>query len=1090
MKRKNLLFSMLFVLLQVAVFAQGRVVKGTITDSKTKETLPGVTILVEGTTTATSTNINGEFTITVPEGKKLVISSIGFVTKTVDANQDVINVSLDADSKTLGDVVVTALGISRDKKSLGYATQEISGDKLAEVKSGNFVNQISGKVAGVQIKNSGNLGGSTNVIVRGTTSMLFNNQALFVVDGVPINNETTSGKTTNGTQSQGGSGYDYGSPVSDINPEDIESMNVLKGAAATALYGSRAANGVVMITTKKGKLSTSSRPRFGVTLNSNVTVGVVDKSTFPTYQNEYGAGYGPYYGSGPGGFFLARDVNQDGTVTDDEKLVVPYTQDASMGGKFDPSLMVYQWDAFVPESKNYRKATPWVGAGDNGPITFFRKAVGYTNGVNVDGGNDKGSFRLSYANTSQTGILPNSSLKRNNLGFNGGIQLNDRFSASASVNYVRNAATGRNSTGYSNNELSNFRQWWQTNVNVVEQKEIYEQTKANYGWNAANFRVPLVPIYWDNVYFQRNESFTTDERDRVYGNAVLNYKVNDIISLMGRVSLDQYATIQEERLAQGSVAKQFGVSRANSTGGYLRYNKNYRENNYDLMVNFKKDFGENLNLTGLVGTNIRRTYTNSIFASTNGGLVVPKLYSIANSKETPSASIEEQTVVGVNGYYASASLGYKRFLYLDVTARQDYSSTLPVGKNGYFYPGVSGSFLFSEKIKTTWMDFGKLRLNYAQVGSDAQFANITDVYAKPIAFGQNALFSIPNAKNNSDLKSEKTLNTEAGLEMIFFKKRLGFDLAVYKKSTIDQVVPVAVSYATGYSSKFVNAGTVENKGIELNLYGTPFQTQNFKWLVNLNFAKNVSKVAKLFEGIENLQLANFQGGVTLNATLGEPYGTLKGTDYVYLNGKKVVDADGFYKKTETSDNVLGNINPDFNLGLTNTFTYKNLSLSFLIDAQKGGDVYSLDMYYGLSTGLYPETVGNNDLGNPKRSPIAEGGGIIFDGVTETGEVNTKRVEANTYEAFGYEAHPDKEFIYDASYIKLREISLSYRVPFKKESFLSSATFGIVANNVWILFKNLPYADPEAGLGAGNIQGFQTGVMPTTRNFGFNLTLQF
>ncbi len=1093
MKRKNLLFSMLFVLLQVAVFAQGRVVKGTITDSKTKETLPGVTVLVEGTTNATSTNMNGEFTINVDgQGKKLVISSIGYVTQTVSADQDVINVNLESDAKLLSETVVTALGVSREKKTLGYATQELAGSSLSEVKSGNFVNQMSGKVAGMQIKNSGNLGGSTNVIIRGTTSLLFNNQALFVVDGVPINNETTNAAMTNSTQSSGGAGYDYGNPVSDINPDDIESVNVLKGAAATALYGSRAANGVVMITTKKGKTSTSTRPRYGVTLSSNVTVGVVDKSTFPDYQMEYGGGYGPYYGAGPGEFFLNEDVNNDG-VLDPNELVVPYTEDASMGGKFDPSLNVYQWDAFVPESKNFGKKTPWVGAGKNGPISFFETAVGYTNSVNVDGGNEAGSFRVSYSNTTQNGILPNSSLKRNNFGFGGTLKLNDRFSASANANYVRTAATGRNSTGYANNELSNFRQWWQTNVNVQDQKEIYESTKANYSWNPASSANPLKPIFWDNAYFQRNESYSSDQRDRMYGNAVLNYKVNEIIGLMGRVTLDQYSTLQEERLATGSVSKVFGTGRSNSSSGYSKFNKNYREMNYDVMANFKKDFGETWSLTGLVGANFRRSYNYSTFASTNGGIVVPKLYSLSNSKENPTAPLEAQETIGVNGFYANASVGFKRYLYLDLTARQDYSSTLPEGKNSFFYPGASLSLLFSELIKertASWLDFGKVRLNVASVGNDAQFANIKDIYAKPVAFGSVALFSLPNFKNNPELKPEISTTSEIGLEMVFFKRRLGFDFAAYNKNTKDQVVPLTVSTATGYSSKFVNAATLNNKGIELNVYGTPVQTTNFKWTVNVNFGKNVSKVTKLADGIKNIQLANFQGGVTLNASLDEPYGTLKGTDYVYLNGKKVVGANGYYIKTKTNDQILGNITPDFTGGITNTFTYKSWSLSFLVDVQKGGDLFSLDMYYGLATGLYKETVGNNDLGNPKRNFIADGGGVILDGVTETGEVNTKRVEANDYLLNGYATNADKNFIYDASYVKLREVSIAYRVPFKKERFFSNATFSLVGNNLWIIFKNLPNADPEAGLGAGNVQGYQTGVLPTTRNFGFTVTLQF
>lgn len=1093
MKRKNLLFSMLFVLLQVAVFAQGRVVKGTITDSKTKETLPGVTILVEGTNVATSTNMNGEFTINVEgEGKKLVISSIGYVTKTVDANQDVINLSLDADATQLTETVVTALGVSREKKSLGYATQEIAGDQLSTVKSGNFVNQISGKVAGVQIKNSGNMGGSTNIVIRGTTSMTGNNQALFIVDGVPIDNTRTNNATRN--QASGASGFDYGNPVADINPEDIESMNVLKGGAATALYGSRAANGVVIITTKKGRATASGRKRFGVTLNSSVMMGTIDKSTFVKYQDKYGAGYGPFY-DGDGGYWYMEDVNGDGVVTNDEK-VVPYTEDASYGAPFNSGLLVYQWDAFVPGSKNYGKPSPWVGSGDNGPISFFKKSWNTNNGVTVEGATDKGNMRMSYANNYQTGIMPNSSMKRNNFTFGGGLSLNENLRVDANANYVNSQATGRNSTGYNGNIVSMFRQWWQTNVNLADQKSIYDQTGLNYSWNPKDPGAdPLTPIYWNNPYFERMESYTTDERERIFGNFTVNYKINDMFSALLRMAIDQYATIQEERMAKGSVPNNFGISPAGvanptAPSGYSRLNRNFRETNIDGIINFKKDLGENFNLTALVGTNFRRNYTNTIFAATNGGIVVPKLYSIENSVQNPTASPEVRQLIGVNGFFASASLGYKRFLYLDVTARQDYSSTLPENNNSFFYPAVSGSFLFSEKMKgATWLDFGKIRLNYAQVGNDGQFAATNDYYNKPPAQGSVAFFSLPNAKSNGAVKPEISSTSEAGLEMVFLKKRLGFDVAVYNKNTVDQIVPVTVSPTTGYTSKFVNAGTVNNKGVELQVYGTPVKKKDFSWTVRLNFAKNVNKVTKLFEGVNNLQLASFQGGVTLNASLDEPYGVLKGTDFIYLNGKKVVGADGYYKKTTTADKVLGNINPDFTAGLINEFAYKNWALSFLIDCQKGGDLYSLDLYYGLGTGLPAETAENNDLGKPIRNSLADGGGVILDGVDENGNPNTVRV-AGDQDVYGWGHNPDKAFIYDASYVKLREISLNYRFPFKQERFFSSATFGLVANNVWIIFKNLPHADPEAGLGAGNIQGYQTGVMPTTRNFGFNLTLQF
>ncbi len=1094
MKIKNLLFTVVLILFHAAVFAQGRVIKGVIKDSKSNEGLPGVAILVSGTSTATTSDVNGAYSITVEgEGKKLVFSYVGYVIQTVSADKDVIDVALVFDATLLKETVVTALGVSREKKSLGYATQQLSGDQLTGVKSGNFVNQISGKVAGARVKNSYNMGGSTNIIIRGATSIVSNNQALFVIDGVPMNNDVTNGSS----QASGRSGFDYGSPISDLNPDDIESINVLKGAAATALYGSRAARGVIIITTKKGKAVTDTKRRFGVTLNSNVTVGMVDKSTFPTYQQEYGAGYGPYYGGGPGGFFLLEDIKGDGTADD---IVVPYTEDASMGGKFDPNLMVYQWDAFVPQSPNYKKATPWVAAGDNGPISFFNKSMSTTNGFAINGGSETGSFRVSYANSLENGIMPNSKLKKNNFEFNGGLALNDKFSANVSANFTNSQAVGRNETGYNDNNMTSFRQWMETNVNYPELKDIYDLTKTNYGWNPASSSDPGTPIYWNNPYFQRFENYESDSRNRFFGNVGLNYKINDMISLLARIGVDGYATVQEERLAVGSVPTGFGIGSVNSPSGYSRLNKNFGETNFDLMANFKKDLNENFNLSGLIGSNIRRSSDNSIYASTNGGMVVPGLYSISNSLNTPLPSTEVAKKYGVNGFFASASLGYKRFLFLDVTARQDYSSTLPVDKNAFFYPGVSGSFVFSEKLKNlTWLDFGKVRLNYANVGNDAPFASTKDVYDKPNSFGSTALFSLPNAKNNENLKPEISTTTEAGLEMVFFKKRVGFDFAYYNTNTKNQIFNVAVSTATGYSSKFVNAGKIQNKGMELSVFGSPVKTNNFEWTITLNYAANKSKVVELFEGVDNLQIASFQGGVTLNATVGEALGSLKGSDYVYLNGQKVVGTDGYYKRTTTTNNTIGNVNPKFTAGIENKLTYKNWTYSFLIDMQQGGSVWSVDMWYGLGTGLYPETVGNNDLGNPMRDPVVEtspgvyaanSGGVVLEGVQADGTPNKVRVEADDYAVWGWATNPNAGFIYDASYVKLREMTLSYRIPLKKEYFFTNASVGLVGSNLWIIHKKLPYADPEAGSGAGNIQGFQVGVMPAVRTFGFNLTLQF
>ena len=1066
--------------------AQEKQVTGKITSSD-GSTLPGVTVIVNGTTIGTTSDMDGNYKISMPtDATTLKFILVGMKTKEVAiGNSLTIDVVMEADVLKLDEVVVTALGISREKKSLGYATQEISGDEVTAVKSGNFVNQLSGKVSGVQVKNEGNMGGSTNVVIRGTTSLLGDNQALFIVDGVPVDNSLSNGAG----QNRGTAGYDYGSPISDINPDDIESINVLKGAAATALYGSRAARGVILITTKKGKLALGgAKKRFGVTFNSNVTIGVVDKSTFPTYQNQYGAGYGPYYDTLNSHFF-AIDVLGNGV----KQLVTPYTEDASYGEHFNPNLMVYQWDAFVPGSPNYHKATPWVDHASDpstGPISFFNNSMSNTNSVAFDGGSDKGTFRASIANTTESGIMPNSKLQKYNFGLNSSYNLTDKLSVNFSANYVRTEMTGRNETGYASNIMSSFRQWYETNVNVAELKNMYDLTKGNYGWNPASYTNPGVPIFWDNPYFIRNESYTTDNRDRIFGNTTLNYQICESLSFMSRISLDQYSTLQEERLAVGSVSKQFGIGLPDVSSGYSRYNKDVRETNLDFMLNYKKELSSDFSLNGLLGTNFRRNYLNTIYASTNGGLVVPELYSISNSANNPNASEEQDQTIGVNGYFANASLGFQRFLFLDITGRQDYSSTLPVGANSYFYPGASLSFIFSEKLKAKWLDFGKIRLNIAQVGNDAPWGSIYNTYTKPIAFGSTTLFSLPITKNNSDLKPELSLTKEAGLEMIFFKRRLGFDFAAYTTDTKNQILPVAVSPATGYSYEYVNAGIIRNSGVELNLFGTPVQTKNFSWKININWSLNRNKVVELFQGVNNVMLANFQQGVTENATLGQPYGTLQGSDFVYLNGQKVVGPDGYYVMTTTTTNNLGDINPKYQAGITNTFTYKNWSFSFLIDIRQGGSVYSLDQAYGRSTGLYPETVGNNDLGNPMRNTLANGGGIILPGVLADGTPNKTRVTADDYTLWGYATNPNSAFIYDASYVKLRELSIGYKLHLKPSSFFSSVTFALVGSNLWIIHKNLPYSDPEAGLSAGNIQGYQTGVLPTTKNYGFNLSLQF
>ena len=1110
---------MLFIGLQVAN-AQ-RTVTGKVTSSDDGSGIPGATVLVKGTAVGAITDVDGKFSLNVPKDKDvLLFSYVGMVTKEVTLSTDnVVNVVLEPSVQELEGVVVTALGIPREKKSLGYATQEVGGDQLNVVKSDNFVNSLSGLVAGVQVKTTTNIGGSTNVLLRGSKSLTGDNQALFVIDGVPVNNDVTNTRS----QSQAGTGYDYGNAASDINPEDIESINVLKGSAATALYGSRAANGVIMITTKKGtKAPGDQRKGVGVTFNTSATMGFVDKKTFVEYQKDYGGGYGQYY-DGPGNYWYMRYINADGTITVDPKdpatskltQWVTTSEDASYGAKFDPNLNVYQWDAVDPQSPNFLKATPWKAA-DNGPIYFFEKPTTYINTLAIENAFKGGNYRVSYTNFTQNGLLPNSKLVKNNVSLNATWNVNDRLTVSGYGNYSLNQGTGRNSTGYNDNIMGSFRQWYEVNVDIKQQKEMYDLTKRNVTWNYADPSA-AVPIYWDNVYWTRYKNFETDSRNRFIGNVALNYKVADWLNIYGRASVDTYTDFQEERRAVGSVPGTLGIgsgpdgstARSDQGSGYLRRDIRFSEYNYDLMANFNKDLSKSFNLKAVLGMNIRKTNYSRLISSTNGGLSIAELYSLQNSAGPLPLSKELASIVKVYGVYASASLGFKNYLYLDATIRRDQSSTLPSNNNSYYYPSVAGSFIFSNIMpKAKWLSFGKVRLNYAQVGNAPGFDQLVDNYLVLPPFN-NLTTADPTTQKNPELKPEITKSIEGGLEMYFIGRRVGFDLALYKTNTINQILPLPVSTSTGYNVKIINAGEIQNSGIELAIHATPLKAKNFKWETTLNWSKNYNKVVSLLEGVNNLQLGSFQGGVTINAMVGQPYGVIYGTDYVYTQDdahQRIIDpANGRYLRTATSDQVIGNANPDYQGGWQNTLTYKNWALGFLVDFSVGGDIFSLDMYYGLATGLYKETSYLNDLGNPVRDPIvwadpadhtkgyaANSGGFINDGVNPDGKTNTTRIAASNYGSFGYSRLPNKAFVYDASYVKLRNISIAYSIPSAvlKKTFITGITISAVASNVWIIFKNLPYADPESGLGAGNLQGYTTGSLPSTRDFSLNLKLTF
>lgn len=1067
------------ILATSVLWAQDMVVSGRVTDADDGSGLPGVNVVLEGTTNGTVTDVDGGYSLTVPGAEgTLVFTFVGMGTQEVPINgRTQIDVAMTADVAQLSEVVITAMGIERTRNELAYAAQKVDGEQVARTRDNNFVNSLSGKVAGLDIKRNNNMGGSTNVVIRGFKSITGNNQALFIVDGVPIDNSNTN----TGNQTTGRGGYDFGNAAADINPDDIESVNVLKGAAATALYGSRAANGVILITTKKGK----GVKGLGLTVNTGINVGSIDKSTFAEYQKSYGQGYGPYYEDATG-HFLERDINGDGQLD----LVSPLSEDASYGAAYDPDLMVYQWDAFDPLSPNFGKPRPWV-AGENDPSTFFETPVQTNYSVLLDGQTDKGYFKLGYTASDENGILPNSTLNKDFLNLGASFRLSDKLTASGAINVSKVKGLGRYGSGYDDkNLMTNFRQWWNVGVDIREQEEAYRRNReaggtGNVTWNWADPDL-LVPIYWDNPYFTRFENFENDQRLRYFGFTMLDYKVTDWLNLMGRVSLDTYNETQEERQAFGSV----------TTSNYSRFNRSFSEYNYDLMANLNKDFSEAINFKAVVGMNIRKTHVESIFAQTNGGLALPRLYTLSNSANPIEAPVERDQDLQVNGVFANLTLGINDMIFLDVAGRRDESSSLPKGENVYYYPSASVSFVFSELMPNSpWLTGGKLRVNYAEVGNTAPPQSVKDTYDNVAPFGSVPLFSVSGTKNNPNLKEERTRSFEVGGEMSFLDGRAGFDVTYYKQNTVDQIIPLPVSRASGYNSKFVNAGNIENSGVELQVFGSPIQNDDLSWTITANWTRNRNKVVELPEGIDNIQLGSFQGGVSVNASLGEPYGTIRGENFVFMDGKKVVGANGRYLRSATSNEIIGNINPDWTAGVNNRIAYKNLSLSFLVDVKKGGDVFNLDLYYGLATGLYPETAGSNDLGSPSRNPIGDGGGFIYtDAVKEDGSPNDIRVTNAEFGYYGYRRIPAAGFVYDAGYVKLREVILTFSIPqrvIERFSPLNGIDLSLVGRNLWIIHKNLPYADPEDGLSSGNLAaGYQVGTYPNVRNIGFNARFRF
>jgi TonB-linked SusC/RagA family outer membrane protein len=1076
MKRFVFVMSLLCFVGFNLLHAQGVQVTGIVTSADDGSALPGVSVVVQGTTIGAVTDFEGNYSITVPNASAtLMFSFVGMLTQEVALNgKTVLNAVLESTSTELDEVVVTALGVSREKKSLGYSVQELDGEAVSGTGQSNFAASLSGKVSGVQIKAPSTMGGSTNVLIRGSTSMTGNNQPLYVIDGVPVDNSNYA------TGDDGWGGFDYGNVAQDINPNDIESISILKGAAASALYGSRAANGVILVTSKKG----NTKKGIGVSVSSNFMAGKIDKTTLPQYQYEYGAGYGPYY-EDASGYFWEGDVDGNGT----NELIVPTAEDASWGAKFDPNLNVVHWDALDPTAANFAETRPWMPAPEGNRMpSFFETSTRYVNSVAFDGGNKDGHFRVAYTNFIENGIVPNSKLNKNILNFSGNYKFTKKLTVSANMTYSHQKATGRMGTGYDNvNPMQNFGQWFQTNLDFERLKQYESPNGLHRTWNYTYWD-DLRPIFADNPYWIRYKNYNDDYRDRLLGYVSADYKFTDWLTLTLRSAVDTYNDVQNERTAIGSTA----------TSDFTTRQRNLTESNTDLMLKFNKNF-EYISLNGLIGANYRHRQQQRITGSTVGGLVVPELYSVQNSI-APMAVTEYLGILGEQSIYANLSLGYGGFVYIEGTARVDQSSTLkgenPEADNTYFYPSIAGTLLIHELggLKdVAWMNYLKFRVNYAKVGAATGVYRTISTYAQGTNWGDQALFSVANTLQNPNLRPEFTNSIELGLEAYFVDSRVGFDLAVYQTNSFDQIFDVPVSRASGYERMYVNGGEMENKGVEVALHVVPVKTSDFKWNIDVNWFLNRNTVVSLAEGVKSLQLMS-AWDVKVSASEGQPYGTLKGTDYVLTDGKRTVDEDGYLLIGDDPLAVIGNVQPDWNMGIGNTLQWKGLSLYFLIDWQKGGDIYSVNTKYGVATGLYEETAGNNDKGNPIRSDVDDGGGLKYDdAVNIDGTPNETYIHAQRWGGYWYYSFsPTARQVYDASYIKLRELSLSYSLPSSilGESFIRGVNISLVGRNLWIISKNTKHFDPEVILTSGNNQGIEQGAYPAVKTFGVNVKLDF
>jgi TonB-linked SusC/RagA family outer membrane protein len=1040
----NGILVLLVVLMAQLTFAQERAVTGVVSDDAGMP-IPGVSVLVKGTNFGTQTDFDGKFAIKASPSQILLFTYIGMKSKEVKATSTIVNVKLTGSAVELEGVIVTALGIKKSEKAIGYAAQSVKGEALTEARETNLVNALSGKIAGVQVTNSsGAVGASSRVVLRGNSSITGNNQALFVVDGIPFDNSSA------GNASSGG-GRDLPNGVASISPDDIESMTVLKGPNAAALYGLRASNGVIIITTKSGK---SGKGNSVVSFNTNTTFS--NPLVVPNYQNSYGQGatsdYFEFVDGAGGGY-------NDGV-------------DESWGPALDKGLEFVQWDSY----KVGGAPLPWISH-ENNVRDFYETAVTQANNLSISSGNEGANVRMSVGNSDEKGMLPHTDFKKFNVSINGNLKIGEKLKTGVTLMYFNDKSNNLPIAGYNNENAAQQFIWSARNVNFRDLKDFNNLPLAAAGTPAEGTPANWNTNFQNNPYWVLATNRNTFDKDRITGSAFLEYQLAKNFTAMGKISLDQYS--------QETTGRQSIGSNNAPDGSFYSNNLRYSEINSQMLLAYNNTITEDIAFSVNFGANqMRRKVTNTYGQIT--ALELPDFYNLSNIKSgtTPffGNNYNEQRIGSVYGF---GQVSYKNFAYVDFSGRNDWASVLPVQNNSFFYPAVSGSLVLSEIFNTTATDFNyiKIRGGWSKVGGTGALGaySLNSTYSlSNNGWGNQA--STPNTQFNQNLKPESVVGTEFGVDINAYKNRLRLAATYYTKISSDLLVPIQVSAATGFTSVWDNIASMENKGFELQLGVTALKTQDFSFDIDVNFAKNENKVTSL-GGLDTYILGG-QWGITLEAREGEAYGALVGRGFakdpqgnvIYNNGIPVI---------ETDKKVLGNITPDWTGGANFTMKYKGFDLTTLIDAKVGGDVHSMTYAWGRYAGTLEESLIGRETGVVGNGVMADGaGGYVPNNVV----VSAKSFNQNTYSN-----SIEESSIFDATYVKLRQVSIGYTFPkeWLDHTAITDIKFSVVARNLAILYKAAPHIDPETGFSSGNsMQGMEFGQIPSARSYGFNLSVKF